>query len=166
MINAVKDKICLVTGGGGSIGSAIVRALLRLGAKKVIALDISENNLFDLLTDERNAVAEIASITDAEKIDYLFSAYRPEIVFHAAAHKHVPFMEMYPEEAVKNNILGTQTVMDAAEKHGAEKSRTDSKIKNFSSVLTINYFLNYGNYTKTTRGRCHEILGNISKTLS
>ena len=121
MINAVKDKICLVTGGGGSIGSAIVRALLRLGAKKVIALDISENNLFDLLTDERNAVAEIASITDAEKIDYLFSAYRPEIVFHAAAHKHVPFMEMYPEEAVKNNILGTQTVMDAAEKHGAEK---------------------------------------------
>ena len=129
---SIKDKVCLVTGGGGSIGSAIVRALLRLGAKKVIALDISENNLFDLLTDEKNVTCEIASITDVEKMDKLFSVYRPEIVFHAAAHKHVPFMEMYPEEAVKNNILGTQNVMNAAEKHGTERFifiSTDKAVK-------------------------------------
>lgn len=121
MLNAVKDKICMVTGGGGSIGSEIVRALSRLNAKKIIAVDISENGLFDLLSGINGITAEIASIRDKDKMEQLFSVYRPDIIFHAAAHKHVPFMELCPEEAVKNNIRGTQIIMDLAEKYGAEK---------------------------------------------
>lgn len=121
MENAVKDKVCLVTGGGGSIGSEIVRTLSRLNAKKIIAVDISENGLFDLLSDINGITAEIASIRDKDKMEQLFSAYRPDIIFHAAAHKHVPFMENNPEEAVKNNIRGTQIIADLAEKYGAEK---------------------------------------------
>lgn len=121
MLEAVKDKICMVTGGGGSIGGEIARALSRLNAKKIIAVDISENGLHDLLSETNGITAEIASIRDENKMDKLFSAYRPDIIFHAAAHKHVPFMELSPEEAVKNNIRGTQIVMDLAEKYGAEK---------------------------------------------
>lgn len=121
MINAVKDKICMVTGGGGSIGSEIVRNLLRLDAKKVIAVDISEYGLHELITDTDGVITEIASIRDEAKMEKLFINYRPEIIFHAAAHKHVSFMEHNPEEAVKNNIRGTHIVCSLAEKYGAEK---------------------------------------------
>lgn len=121
MIDAVKDKICMVTGGGGSIGSEIVRNLLRLNAKKAIAVDIAENGLHDLLTETDSVTAEIASIRDEEKMEQLFRKYRPEIIFHAAAHKHVSFMENNPEEAVKNNIRGTHITASLAEKYGAEK---------------------------------------------
>lgn len=121
MIDEFKDKICLVTGGGGSIGSEIVRTLSRLGAKKIIAADISENGLHELCAETNGITAEIASIRDYDKMEHIFAAYKPDIVFHAAAHKHVSFMEHNPEEAVKNNIRGTQTAADLAEKYGAEK---------------------------------------------
>ena len=117
----IKDKICMVTGGGGSIGSEIVRALLRLNAKSVIAVDISENGLHELITDTDGVTAEIASIRDEAKMERLFQKYRPEIIFHTAAHKHVSFMEQNPEEAVKNNIRGTHITATLAEKYGAEK---------------------------------------------
>ena len=121
MINAVKGKICMVTGGGGSIGSEIVRDLLRLDAKQVIAVDISEYGLHELITDTDGVTAEIASIRDENKMERLFQKYRPEIIFHAAAHKHVSFMELSPEEAVKNNIRGTHITASLTEKYGAEK---------------------------------------------
>lgn len=121
MLDEFKDKICLVTGGGGSIGSEIARNLARLGAKQIIASDISENGLHSLITETDGITAEIASIRDYDKMEYIFSAYRPHIVFHAAAHKHVSFMEDNAEEAVKNNIRGTQITADLAEKYGAQK---------------------------------------------
>ncbi len=121
MESYLTDKVCMVTGGGGSIGGEIVRALTRLNAAKVVAVDISENGLYDVITDVGGVTAEIASVRDAGKMEYLFDKYRPNIVFHAAAHKHVPFMERNPEEAVKNNIIGTRVTAELAEKYGAER---------------------------------------------
>ena len=121
MENYIKDKVCMVTGGGGSIGGEIVRALSRMSAARIVAVDISENGLYDVITDISGVTAEIASIRDEGKMEYLMGEYRPNIIFHAAAHKHVPFMELNPEEAVKNNIRGTQIISDLAEKYGAER---------------------------------------------
>ena len=118
MESFITDKVCMVTGGGGSIGGEIVRALSRMGAARIVAVDISENGLYDVITDISGITAEIASTRDESKMEYLMSKYRPNIVFHAAAHKHVPFMETNPEEAVKNNIHGTQITADLAEKYG------------------------------------------------
>lgn len=121
MENIIKDKSCLVTGGGGSIGSEIVRTLKRLGAREIIALDISENNLYKLVTEVEGIKTVVASIRDKDRINEIFDTCRPHIVFHAAAHKHVPFMEENPCEAVKNNILGTRLVAQAAQRYGAER---------------------------------------------
>ena len=121
MESYIKDKVCMVTGGGGSIGGEIARTLSRMGAARIVAVDISENGLYDLMTDVSGITGEIASIRDEGKMEYLFDEYRPNIVFHAAAHKHVPFMEQNPEEAVKNNIRGTQITANLAEKYGAER---------------------------------------------
>lgn len=118
---ALEGKTCLVTGGGGSIGAEIVREAAKMSAEKIVIADIYENGAYDIKCEIGDKVAvEIASVRDREKMDRLFSAYRPEIVIHAAAHKHVPFMEISPEEAVKNNITGTQIVSSLAEKYGAE----------------------------------------------
>lgn len=117
---ALAGKTCLVTGGGGSIGTEIVREASKT-AEKIVIADIYENGAYDIKCEIGDKVTvEIASVRDREKMDKLFSAYRPEIVIHAAAHKHVPFMEASPEEAVKNNITGTQIVSSLAEKYGAE----------------------------------------------
>lgn len=117
---ALTGKTCLVTGGGGSIGTEIVREASKT-AEKIVIADIYENGAYDIQCEIGDKViVEIASVRDTAKMDRLFSAYRPEIVIHAAAHKHVPFMETSPEEAVKNNITGTQIVSSLAEKYGAE----------------------------------------------
>ena len=123
-----KDKTVLVTGGGGSIGSELVRILATLSPRKIIIFDIYENNAYDLSMElfhrygaSLDLSVEIGSVRDRDRLDDLFSRYKPEIVFHAAAHKHVPLMECNPEEAVKNNVLGTYNTADMAEKHGAEK---------------------------------------------
>lgn len=124
----VTDKVVLVTGGGGSIGSELCRQVAAFRPRQLILLDFNENNAYavqqDLRSDygeELNLVVEIASIREAEKIDALFAEYRPQVVFHAAAHKHVPLMEHNPEEALKNNVFGTLSVVNAAEAYGAEK---------------------------------------------
>lgn len=117
----IRGKVCVVTGGGGSIGSELVRQLARLGTEKIIIADIYENGAYDLKCEVGDAVeVEIASVRDYEKMDYIVSQYRPDIIFHAAAHKHVPFMERNPEEAVKNNIRGTEIMTELAEKYGAD----------------------------------------------
>ncbi len=124
----VEGKVLMVTGGGGSIGSELVRQIAKYNPKQIIIVDIYENNAYDIQQelmlehgDEVNVVTLIASVRDFEKMDKIFSEYRPQIVFHAAAHKHVPLMETCPEEAVKNNIFGTFNIATLAEKHLVDK---------------------------------------------
>lgn len=124
----VQDKTVLVTGGGGSIGSELCRQIARRQPKTLIVLDIYENNAYDLQQELRaeygdalDLRVEIASVRDQEKIEEIFFRYRPEVVLHAAAHKHVPLMEDCPGEAIKNNILGTYNVVHAADKAGVRK---------------------------------------------
>ncbi|NLL73144.1 MAG: polysaccharide biosynthesis protein [Clostridiales bacterium] len=124
----LKDKIIMVTGGGGSIGSELSRQIARSNPKKLIIVDNYENNAFEiqqelisLYKDSLNLSVEIASVQDKEKIERLFEIYRPEIIFHAAAHKHVPFMEDCTDEAIKNNIFGTYNTVHAAHQYKAKK---------------------------------------------
>ncbi len=123
-----KDKTILVTGGGGSIGSELCRQIAKCAPKKLIVLDIYENNAYDIQQEilrrygnDYPLEVEIASVRDRERLEDVFTHYRPQLVFHAAAHKHVPLMEHSACEAIKNNILGTYNVADMAEKYGAEK---------------------------------------------
>lgn len=125
---AYSDKVVMITGGGGSIGSEICRQVAKLSPRKLIILDIYENNVYDIQQElqrtygeKLNLVCEIASIRDAEKIEKVFLKHRPEVVFHAAAHKHVPLMEDCCDEAIKNNVFGTFNVANAAEKAGVGK---------------------------------------------
>lgn len=116
----VCGKTCLVTGGGGSIGSELTRQLAALGAETIVVADIYENGAYDLKCAIGSAVrVEIASVRDYDRMKRIFAEYRPSLVFHAAAHKHVPFMELNPEEAVKNNIRGTEITAGLADEYGA-----------------------------------------------
>ena len=124
----IKDKIVMVTGGGGSIGSELCRQIAKSRAKLLIILDIYENSAYALQQELLQAgippqkiVLEIASVRDQKKMEQLFDFYRPDYVFHAAAHKHVPLMEHNPEEAVKNNVLGTYITANLAELYGVKK---------------------------------------------
>ena len=124
----IREKTILVTGGGGSIGSELCRQIASIGPKRLVILDIYENNAYDiqqeLLRSYRKKFdihVEIASVRDREKLDAVFAKYKPDIVFHAAAHKHVPLMENCPEEAIKNNVFGTWNTIQAAEKAGVER---------------------------------------------
>lgn len=124
----IKNKVCLVTGGGGSIGSELVRQIAKYSPKQIIIVDIYENNAYDIQQElvleygsSLNLVTLISSVRDYDKMEAIFSEYRPNIVFHAAAHKHVPLMETVPEEAVKNNIFGTYNVADLSEKYKVDK---------------------------------------------
>jgi len=124
----LKDKVVLVTGAGGSIGSELCRQALRYEAKQLIMLGHGENSIYlisqELKKDQLDSAKihpVIADITDEKKIDWIFKNYRPNIIFHSAAHKHVPLMEDFPEEAVKNNILGTKIIAKSAAQYDAEK---------------------------------------------
>ncbi len=128
MDNYYRGKTVLVTGGGGSIGSEICRQIARRKPKKLIILDIYENNAYEIQQEltrrykERlDLSVEIASVREPDRIDAIVDYYRPQIIFHAAAHKHVPLMEHSGCEAIKNNVLGTYNVANAAEKFGVEK---------------------------------------------
>lgn len=123
-----KDKVVLITGGGGSIGSELARQVAKAEPKRLIIFDIYENNAYDIQQEltrrygtSLDLVIEIGSVRDRDRLDAVFKAYRPEIVFHAAAHKHVPLMEHSNCEAIKNNVLGTYNTADMAEKYGVRK---------------------------------------------
>lgn len=123
----VKDKVVLVTGGGGSIGSELCRQIATHDPKQLIIFDIYENNAYEIEQElkrnypELNLVVLIGSVRDSKRIDNVFSTYKPEIVYHAAAHKHVPLMETSPNEAIKNNTIGTFKVAYAAVKYGTQR---------------------------------------------
>ncbi len=123
-----KDKVVLVTGGGGSIGSELCRQIAKCSPKKLIIFDIYENNAYDIeqelirkYGDKLDLQVEIGSVRDKDRLECVFRNYTPQIVFHAAAHKHVPLMQHSSAEAIKNNVLGTFNTANVAEKYGAEK---------------------------------------------
>jgi FlaA1/EpsC-like NDP-sugar epimerase len=123
----VKDKVVLVTGGGGSIGSELCRQLAAHRPKQLIIVDIYENNAYDIQQElkshypELDLVVLIASVRSSTRMNYIFKTYKPQIVYHAAAHKHVPLMEDSPNEAIKNNVLGTWKTVQAADLYGTER---------------------------------------------
>ena len=124
----INNKICMVTGGGGSIGSELVRQIAKYEPAQIIIVDIYENNAYDIqqeLTmqykDSLNLVTLIASVRDYDRMNQIFEKYKPDIVFHAAAHKHVPLMEVSPMEAIKNNVMGTFNVATLAQFHNVKK---------------------------------------------
>ena len=129
----VSDKVVMVTGGGGSIGSELCRQIASHSPKMLLIVDIYENNAYDIQNElkhtypELNLVVLIASVRNTKRIDQIFETYHPEIVYHAAAHKHVPLMEDSPNEAIKNNVLGTWKVVQAADKW---------KVKRFVMIST------------------------------
>ncbi len=131
--NFIKDRVVLVTGGGGSIGSELCRQIVRYEPKKLLIFDIYENNAYEIQMEiERhyptaNVSTLIGSIRDYDKMETVFKKYNPDIVYHAAAHKHVPLMEKSPNEAVKNNCLGTLNAAKLADKY---------KVTNFVLIST------------------------------
>ena len=131
-----EDRVVLVTGGGGSIGSELCRQIMTFAPKKLILFDISENYMYDLFFElkekygelVKNTVAiRVGSVRDQDTLDQVFAEFHPEIVIHAAAHKHVPLMEDSPEQAIKNNVFGTYNVASAAAKY---------KVKRFVMIST------------------------------
>ena len=122
----IQDKIVFVTGGGGSIGSELINQIAKYNPKKIINIEINENASYLMELELKRKYpyldykTEIASVRDLDKLDMLFDKYKPEILFHAAAHKHVPLMENNPEEAIKNNIFGTKNVAECCLKYKLE----------------------------------------------
>lgn len=124
----IEGKVCMVTGGGGSIGSELCRQIAAYNPKLLVIVDIYENNAYNIQQellrtygDKLNLEVRIASVRDYDKLNILFETFKPQLVFHAAAHKHVPLMEDSPTEAIKNNIFGTYNTAKLAEKHNVEK---------------------------------------------
>ena len=122
----IQDKIVFVTGGGGSIGSELINQIAKYNPKKIINIEINENASYLMELELKRKYpyldykTEIASVRDLDKLDMLFNKYKPEILFHAAAHKHVPLMENNPEEAIKNNIFGTKNIAECCLKYKLE----------------------------------------------
>ena len=123
----LQGKSVLVTGAGGSIGSELCRQLVHAQVAQLVLVGHGENSVYDATNRLRDSYPTgvihpvIVDIRDQGRIDAIFARYKPDVVFHAAAHKHVPLMEAHPEEAITNNVLGTQVVVDAALRHGVER---------------------------------------------
>lgn len=123
----IMNRVVLVTGGGGSIGSELCRQIIKFEPKLLIIFDVYENNAYELYNelkgkygDKAKMIVRIGSIRDINCVERVFQEYRPNVVFHAAAHKHVPLMEYVPAEAVKNNVFGTLNVAECADKYGVD----------------------------------------------
>ena len=155
----IENKVILVTGGGGSIGSELCRQIALHNPKQLIILDIYENNAYDIEQELKsdypslNLVTLIASIRDKKKVRDVFDKYRPQIVFNAAAHKHVPLMETSPNEAVKNNVFGTLNVAQAAD---------DYAVETFVQIST-DKAVNPTNIMGATKRICEMIIQTIGK---
>ncbi len=159
----LKDKVILVTGAGGSIGSEMCRQVCNFGPKQLLLIEQAENPLFYIERElgyrfpGLSIKSLICNITDKVRVAEIFEKYRPEVVIHAAAHKHVPLMELNPGEAIKNNILGTQTVSDAANSYGAanfvmistDKAVNPSSIMGSSKRIAEMYIQDLSRTSKT-----------------
>ncbi len=127
ILEYISGKVVMVTGGGGSIGSELCRQIARANPKLLIIFDIYENNAYDIQQEllrtypELNLVTLIGSVRNTARLDFVLGKYRPDLVFHAAAHKHVPLMEDSPNEAIKNNVFGTYKMAQAASKYGVKR---------------------------------------------
>ena len=150
----IKDKVVLVTGAGGSIGSELCRQIIKYKPQILVMLDIYENNLYDIELDLKakypkiKIEAVIASIRDKKRLEEIFKKYNPYLVFHAAAHKHVPLMENSPLEAIKNNIFGTYNVVNTCDKY---------KVKRFILIST-DKAVNPTNIMGATKRMCEMIV--------
>lgn len=159
MDKIIKNKTVMVTGGGGSIGSELCRQIAKYEPRKLIIVDIYENNAYEIQQElvrkrpELDLDVMIASVRDEEKMDSLFEIYKPEIVFHAAAHKHVPLMEYSPCEAIKNNVFGTLNVANIADKYKVEKF----------VLISTDKAVNPTNIMGATKRCCEMIIQNINK---
>jgi len=139
----LEGRVVLITGAGGSIGSEIVRQVARFRPRRVILLGRGENSLYRIEREiernwpELNWRTVVADVRDRAKMEYVFSVYRPHVVFHAAAHKHVPMMELNPDEAIFNNVGGTKNLVELALKHGVERfvNISTDKAVNPTSVM-------------------------------
>ncbi|MBS4538837.1 polysaccharide biosynthesis protein [Clostridium sp. D2Q-11] len=157
--NYIKGKIVLITGGGGSIGSELCRQIAKFAPKELIILDIYENNVYDLQNELKrkykdiNLKAIIASVRDEQKINSIMNRFKPNVVFHAAAHKHVPLMEDNPHEAVKNNVFGTFNVAKASDKYGIDKF----------VLISTDKAVNPTNIMGATKRLCEMIVQSIDK---
>ncbi|MDE5716312.1 MAG: polysaccharide biosynthesis protein [Lachnospiraceae bacterium] len=127
ILGYVQGKVVLVTGGGGSIGSELCRQIANHRPKQLVIVDIYENSVYDVQQElkqkypELNLMVLIASVRNTNRMNFIFSAYKPDIVYHAAAHKHVPLMEDSPTEAIKNNVFGTFKTAQAAAMSGVQR---------------------------------------------
>ncbi len=154
-----RDKVILITGGGGSIGSELCRQLAKMEPKRIIILDIYENGAYDIQQELKIAYGgkldlqlEICSVTHRKSLERVFSAYHPQIVIHAAAHKHVPLMEKNCIEAVYNNVFGTKNLVELCEEHAVER---------FMMVST-DKAVNPTNVMGATKRMCEMIVGSAS----
>ncbi|NLJ88817.1 MAG: polysaccharide biosynthesis protein [Epulopiscium sp.] len=159
----LKDSVVLVTGGGGSIGSELCRQIAAFKPNKLLILDIYENNAYDIQNEllrkypNLDLITIIASIRDKERIEDIFNEYKPQIVFHAAAHKHVPLMEHNPMEAIKNNVFGTLNIVQAADKYkvrrfvqiSTDKAVNPTNVMGASKRLCEMMIQAYNRYSKT-----------------
>ena len=159
IIGYVSGKVIMVTGGGGSIGSELCRQIAGHHPKRLLIVDIYENNAYDIQQElqrrypELDLVVLIASVRNTNRMDQIFEIYCPDIVYHAAAHKHVPLMEISPNEAVKNNVLGTWKVVQAADRW---------KVKRFVMIST-DKAVNPTNIMGATKRICEMIIQTYNK---
>jgi len=159
----IKNKVVFVTGAGGSIGSEMCRQICNFGPNHLLLVEQAENPLFYIEIElnrqfpKVRKTAVICDITDNVRIDQLFRKYRPDVVIHAAAHKHVPLMELNPGESVKNNVLGTKVVADAADKYGTsnfvmistDKAVNPTSIMGSTKRIAEMYIQNLGSNSRT-----------------
>ena len=154
VMSYVSGKVVMVTGGGGSIGSELCRQIAAHNPRQLLILDIYENNAYDIQQElarrypKMDMVVLIASVRNTNRINQIFERYRPDIVYHAAAHKHVPLMETSPNEAVKNNVLGTWKIVQAADQW---------KVKRFVMIST-DKAVNPTNIMGATKRVCEMII--------
>ena len=172
--NYITGRVVLVTGGGGSIGSEICRQIMRFSPGRLLIFDIYENCAYELETElcqlyGRSCQIEvlIGSIRDKARLDEVFEKYAPEIVFHAAAHKHVPLMEVSPAEAIKNNVFGTRNLLQSASEHGVRRyvSLSTDKAVNPTNVMGATKRITemlMQQYARKTEMRCMAVrFGNV-----
>lgn len=156
----IEDKTILVTGGGGSIGSELCRQIVKYNPKQLVILDIYENNAYDIQNEllrqygsNLNLDVIIASVRDRECIFHIIKELQPDVIFHAAAHKHVPLMERAPSEALKNNVFGTKNVAEAAHEAGVERF----------VLISTDKAVNPTNVMGASKRMCEMIIQGLSK---